>query len=263
MKNQKISIKTIAIIVLIGIIISFILIILNIKNQNILRQEIAKEQLGETTGDNAYVSMETHLSELSAKQQELDNVQNTAGQATVTADKILKDYTAYKDGKLITGTMANNGAVTKSLSVGGSYTIPAGYHNGSGKVTNAVTNKGTLTLGSTNSTAVDITDGYYTHVNTTAVYNTGYNQGINDSKTNLKTQTVSSTFTLEKAYTGYDCTFTFDTLTEVVGLSSYTTGDAWVTVRNISKSGNSITIGFQSLMYNERGGTFTVTAIGY
>ena len=35
-----------------------------------------------------------------------------------------------------TGMMSNQGAVTPSgLNAGGSYTIPAGYHNGSGKVT--------------------------------------------------------------------------------------------------------------------------------
>lgn len=34
-----------------------------------------------------------------------------------------------------TGTMPNQGAKTASLNCGGSYTIPAGYHNGSGKVT--------------------------------------------------------------------------------------------------------------------------------
>lgn len=33
------------------------------------------------------------------------------------------------------GTMPNRGAVSQSLNCGGSYTIPAGYHNGSGKVT--------------------------------------------------------------------------------------------------------------------------------
>ena len=31
--------------------------------------------------------------------------------------------------------MANQGAKTASLNAGGSYTIPAGYHNGGGKVT--------------------------------------------------------------------------------------------------------------------------------
>ena len=35
----------------------------------------------------------------------------------------------------LTGTMANRGAVSSSLNCGGSYTIPAGYHNGSGRIT--------------------------------------------------------------------------------------------------------------------------------
>ena len=34
-----------------------------------------------------------------------------------------------------TGSMANQGAKTAALNCGGSYTIPAGYHNGAGKVT--------------------------------------------------------------------------------------------------------------------------------
>lgn len=34
-----------------------------------------------------------------------------------------------------TGSMVNQGAVNQTLNAGGSYTIPAGYHNGSGKVT--------------------------------------------------------------------------------------------------------------------------------
>ena len=135
MKGKKINIKTIIIIGAILIIISLISIILNMKNKSIIEQEIVKEQLGETSTDNAYITLEDHYSELNDKQQEIDNMQNTAGQATVTADKILKDYTAYKNGQLITGTMANNGAVSKTLNAGGSYTIPAGYHNGNGKVT--------------------------------------------------------------------------------------------------------------------------------
>lgn len=55
--------------------------------------------------------------------------------ATVTAADILTGKTAYgKDGKL-TGSMTNNGAVNKSISgKSESYTIPKGYHNGSGKV---------------------------------------------------------------------------------------------------------------------------------
>lgn len=55
--------------------------------------------------------------------------------ATATAPDILTGKTAYgKDGKL-TGSMLNNGAVDKSISnKSESYTIPQGYHNGSGKV---------------------------------------------------------------------------------------------------------------------------------
>lgn len=56
----------------------------------------------------------------------------TAGAADVLANKIIVGAT----GKPIAGTMANNGAVNATidgLNVT-SYTIPAGYHNGSGKV---------------------------------------------------------------------------------------------------------------------------------
>lgn len=48
-----------------------------------------------------------------------------------------------------TGTMANNGAVSASVGYGGSYTIPAGYHNGSGKVTNSVGAGGITVSGGT------------------------------------------------------------------------------------------------------------------
>jgi hypothetical protein len=55
--------------------------------------------------------------------------------ATATAANILSGKTAYGSSGKITGTMTNNGAKTSSLNCGNSYTIPAGYHNGSGKVT--------------------------------------------------------------------------------------------------------------------------------
>ena len=54
---------------------------------------------------------------------------------TASAGEILSGKTAWVNGSKITGTMTNRGAVTSSLNAGGSYTIPAGYHNGSGKVT--------------------------------------------------------------------------------------------------------------------------------
>ena len=55
--------------------------------------------------------------------------------ATATAAQILDGATAYVDGELVEGTMPNNGAVTETLdSATTSYTVPAGYHSGTGKV---------------------------------------------------------------------------------------------------------------------------------
>lgn len=59
---------------------------------------------------------------------------DTSG-ATATAARVLSGYTCYVNDVKITGTMTNQGTKTASLNAGGSYTIPAGYHSGSGKVT--------------------------------------------------------------------------------------------------------------------------------
>lgn len=55
--------------------------------------------------------------------------------ATATAAEILATKTAYNKGNKVTGTMKNNGAVNGSItSKTGKYTVPQGYHDGSGKV---------------------------------------------------------------------------------------------------------------------------------
>ena len=52
------------------------------------------------------------------------------------AAQVLSGYTFYKDNAKSkqTGTMANNGAVSVTLNPGSSYVVPAGYHNGGGRV---------------------------------------------------------------------------------------------------------------------------------
>ena len=60
-----------------------------------------------------------------------------------TAAQVLSGRTFYNlnPKTKLTGTMPNIGAVTKTITTqGGSYTIPAGYHSGSGKVKASLTN---------------------------------------------------------------------------------------------------------------------------
>lgn len=58
-----------------------------------------------------------------------------SGDATVSVAEMLTGKTAYARGTKLTGTMPNNGAVTGKISTkDGAYTIPQGYHDGSGTV---------------------------------------------------------------------------------------------------------------------------------
>ena len=50
--------------------------------------------------------------------------------------------------------MTNHGAVTAAINAGGSYTIPAGYHNGSGKVSVAYATQATPSVSINTSTGL-------------------------------------------------------------------------------------------------------------
>ena len=71
-----------------------------------------------------------------------------------------------------TGTMANRGSVSETINPGGSYTIPQGYHSGSGTVTaNGNQNSGTYTP-TTRSASIDMGENNtYRYVNTNSVPN--------------------------------------------------------------------------------------------
>ena len=67
---------------------------------------------------------------------------------TVAVSEILVGKTAHARGVKITGTMPNNGAVSGSIATKDEqYTIPQGFHDGSGKVSIASTEKAKLIPG--------------------------------------------------------------------------------------------------------------------
>lgn len=64
-----------------------------------------------------------------------DNYQDVSSVDATAADVLANKKYVTADGTLTAGTMPNNGTVTKTLDTSTtSYTIPKGYHNGSGKV---------------------------------------------------------------------------------------------------------------------------------
>ena len=67
-----------------------------------------------------------------------ENFQYVSATTAAAADVLATKVFIAADGTTTTGTMANNGGVSKTLDAttgNQSYTIPAGYHNGNGKVT--------------------------------------------------------------------------------------------------------------------------------
>lgn len=108
-----------------------------------------------------------------------------------TASQILSGATAGVKGSKVTGTMTNNGAVSGVISAkAGQYTVPAGYHDGSGKVQIATAEQNKIIAG-------NIKQG----VSILGVDGTYSGEGVN-----LQSKTVKSSFTAQTvtADAGYD-----------------------------------------------------------
>lgn len=103
------------------------------------------------------------------------------GDATAAVAEILTGKTAYVNGVKLTGTMKNNGAVTGTITTkAGEYTIPIGYHDGSGKVSISSTEQAKIIAGNIRS-------------GVTILGVTGTMSGSEDVKAQAKTATPATT----------------------------------------------------------------------
>lgn len=117
---------------------------------------------------------------------------------TAADSQVLAGQTYYNtDAKTRrTGTMANQGAKTSSLNCGGSYTIPAGYHNGAGKVTaNSLASQTGVQSGKTAAGAAHILSGYGAWVNGVWV-----NGGISNQGAKTAALNCGGSYTIPEGY---------------------------------------------------------------
>lgn len=138
---------------------------------------------------------------------------------SATASEILASKTAHARSTKLTGTMPDNGGVRGTISsVSGSYTVPQGYHDGSGTVSIATTEQAKLI-------AENIRDGV------TILGVEGTMSGSEDVKS--QTKTVTPTFTSQQILpdTGY------------THLSQVTVNAIPITYTDNSAGGKTVTIG--------------------
>ena len=124
---------------------------------------------------------------------------------TATAAQVLAGAVYVNaSGAVTTGTMQNRGAVSQTLDTETtSYTIPAGYHNGSGKVTAQTLAAQTgVDSGKTAAAAAQILTGYQAWVNGSKVSGTMANRGaISGTITGLGSVTGDTSYTIPAGYT--------------------------------------------------------------
>lgn len=136
------------------------------------------------------------------------NYANATGKTAVAGD-ILSGKTAIgwdedeSEPVSLTGTMTNNGAVTQSLDCGVTYTIPAGYHNGSGTVTaNSLASQTGVDTGKTAIAAAQVLTGYQGWVNGAKISGSMANNGaISGTITGLGSVEGDTSYTIPAGYT--------------------------------------------------------------
>lgn len=153
-----------------------------------LKQQIINKDIELAELKKQVAEKEDKIKEL---QEQLDSLNSLLSQTNATADKILAGYKAYSGGKLLTGTMPNNGSLNSSLNCGQNFTIPSGYTSG-----------GTITANSLASQTPGTATGNNLSAGTTAWVNgqliTGNGADVNNAVGNItgalfggKTKTAS------------------------------------------------------------------------
>ena len=178
------------------------------------KNETIKTMQGTIDGLNTQIAnLNNQINQLKAKQ----------ATGNVAVGDVLKGKTfSNSSGVGLIGTMANNGAISKTLNAGQSYTVPAGYHNGSGKVTAA------SLASQTSGTAVagDLLTGKTAWVNgkkltgTNKGYTIGYEEGYQVGKRESSKEIVylgtQKTFDIKSLYPEEYKNFTKDNfITEI------------------------------------------------
>lgn len=100
-------------------------------NYNLQSKSVTPTKLQQNvTPDSGFYGLsDVTVAAIPASYQDVSSVTATGGD--VLTGKVI----VTKDGQVTTGTMPNNGAVSKTLTAAdASYTVPAGYHSGTGKV---------------------------------------------------------------------------------------------------------------------------------
>lgn len=103
----------------------------NMPNRGAVVQSLnCGQTYGGDSNTNGYYSKVKITANSLASQTGVDN-----GKTAVGTAQMLTGYQGWVNGSKVTGAMANNGTWSKTLNCGDSYTVPVGFHNGSGKVT--------------------------------------------------------------------------------------------------------------------------------